>query len=437
MKIIDTKDKKTITKQLDQLVNEQIAKPKQAALQDFIERVLSSAYTQEFEGRRVSDVFGYFVSMWKVVSKRTTEATVVTIENPGLEVDGWQSPHTVITVAMKNIPFLVDSLRIALADKSLRVQGIQHTILYCERDKDGTLKKLLKRSDKNADQLSEALLCIEVDRITSEEQISQLKAHIDDVLDEVSSAVDDFKPMLERVDAIREGWAKNGHAIASKEELAEASEFMHWLGSNSFTFLGYVEYELKGSGSNRAMVRDEKTALGVLKRAYKGDEKVVLKDVPARTRDHILEPSVFLFAKSSRRSRVHRPAYADYIVVKKFNAKGEVIGECRFFGLYTARVFSDDLNKVPLLREKVAKARELSGYDIRDHSGKEYEQLMNAFPRDELFQVSAERLHEAINSALYAQERRKVSIYLEKMLSVALSAPYCTCLEISLIQTFA
>lgn len=414
MKIIDTKDKNIIKKQLDQLVNEQIAKPKQAALRDFIDHVLSTAYVQEFEGRRVSDVFGYFVSMWKVVSQRSPNATIVIIENPGLEVDGWQSPHTVITVVMRNIPFIVDSLRIALADHGLRVQGIQHTILYCDRDKDGSLKKLLQRSSKNADQLSEALLCIEVDHISSNDQISQLEAHISDVFDEVNGAVNDFKPMLDRVESIREGWSKNGHPVASKEELKEASEFMHWLGSNSFTFLGYVEYELKGSGSNRVMVRDGKTALGVLRTAYTGDEEIILKDVPAHTRDHILEPSVFLFAKSSRRSRVHRPAYADYIVVKKFDSKGAVIGVCRFVGLYTARVFSDDLNKVPLLREKVAKAREISGYDIRDHSGKEYEQLMSAFPRDELFQVSAERLHEAINSALYAQERRKVSIYLRE-----------------------
>ena len=411
MKLIESKDKRAILKQLETLAKEQISKSKQEDITGFIHRFIDSAYTEEFVGRRVNDVFGYLVSLWKFLEDPLTVKTKISISNPGLEVDGWQSPHTVITVLMRNMPFIVDSLRIALTEMNLRVQGIQHAILCSQRDETGNLVRLV---DEAGGCSEEALIRIEIDRITKSDQIAALQARLEGILAEVSDAVDDYEPMLARVAAITDSWKEKGHIHTTKEELAEACEFMDWLASNSFTFLGYVEYVVEGEGAERALVRQDATALGVLKDAYKSDPRVVLKDVPKHTREHILKKEVFLFAKSSRRSRVHRPAYADYIVVKKFDEKGEFVGERRFLGLYTARVFNDDLNKVPLLRQKVAQARELSGYDRRDHSGKEFEQLMSAFPRDELFQVSAERLFEAISSALYAQERRKVSIYLRE-----------------------
>ncbi|KZZ72860.1 NAD-glutamate dehydrogenase [Oleiphilus sp. HI0130] len=414
MKLIETKDKRAIVKQLDTLVKEQINKSKQEAVRGFLTRFIDSAYTEEFVGRRVNDVFGYLISLWKFVEQPLTAKTKVSIDNPGLEVDGWQSPHTVITVLMDNVPFIVDSLRIALTDMNLRVQGIQNVILSSERDGNGKLKALEPGSKRSESCREEALIRIEIDRITKQDQIRSLCDKLDGVLSEVFSAVDDYPLMLDRVGAITKSWADKGHSHASKEDLEEASAFMDWLASNSFTFLGYVEYDIEGAGADRVLVRQDKTALGILKDAYKSDAKVVLKDVPRHTREHILEKEIFLFAKSSRRSRVHRPAYADYVVVKKFDDKGDVVGERRFLGLYTARVFNDDLNNVPLLRQKVVQARDLSGYDLRDHAGKEFEQLMSAFPRDELFQVSAERLYGAINSALYAQERRKVSIYLRE-----------------------
>jgi glutamate dehydrogenase len=414
MKLLDTHDAISALAQLSAAVSEQISAKEQAIVKTFISQFLQSAYIQEFEGRRVSDVLGYFMDLWKTVQAYKPYDLFIDIENPTLEENGWQSSHTVITVMVKNMPFVVDSVRIAVAERNLRIKGIQHTIMFPERDAKGGVTQLLTRDVKNADQIAEGLLCVEVDRITDASEIEALKADLAAVLREVQAAVDDYHPMLQKVEDIRSEWKQNGHPIASKAELQEASEFLKWLAENSFTFLGFVEYEMEGKGAKQQLVRKDESSLGVLREAYAGDDTVLLKDVPKRTREHILKPDVFLFAKSSRRSRVHRPAYADYVVVKRFNDKGEVIGECRFMGLYTARVFNEKLDDVPLLRQKVAMARELSGYDMRDHSGKEYDQLLSVFPRDELFQLSPERLHHAINSALHAQERRKVSLYIRE-----------------------
>ena len=46
-------------------------------------------------------------------------------------------------------------------------------------------------------------------------------------------------------------------------------------------------------------------------------------------RAFINEPSPIMVAKASFVSRVHRPNYADYIGVKRYDERGEVIGETR------------------------------------------------------------------------------------------------------------
>ena len=47
------------------------------------------------------------------------------------------------------------------------------------------------------------------------------------------------------------------------------------------------------------------------------------------------------------------PPIPDYIAVKKFDDQGKVIGERRFLGLYTSRVYNERPDEIPLLRRKV------------------------------------------------------------------------------------
>ena len=57
------------------------------------------------------------------------------------------------------------------------------------------------------------------------------------------------------------------------------------------------------------------------------------------------------------------PGYTDYIGVKRYNDRGEVIGEHRFIGLFTSTAYSARVSETPLLRGKVeaiAAARRLA-----------------------------------------------------------------------------
>ena len=97
-------------------------------------------------------------------------------------------------------------------------------------------------------------------------------------------------------------------------------------------------------------------------------------------------------AKANVRSRVHRRAYMDYIGVKRFGPDGRPSGETRFVGLFTAEAYDKTANEVPLLRRKVANALIRAGKQAGSHSEKRLKNILENYPRDELFQIEESEL---------------------------------------------
>src|SRR5690606_28266284 len=103
-----------------------------------------------------------------------------------------------------------------------------------------------------------------------------------------------------------------------------------------------------------------------------------------------------------------------YVVVKFFNKDGEVTGGIRFMGLYTSIVYIETPNNIPLVREKLNDVRKMADFNPASHSGKELNRILEVYPRDELFQSTAEQLHRTALSILNIQERRQTRVYLRK-----------------------
>ena len=124
----------------------------------------------------------------------------------------------------------------------------------------------------------------------------------------------------------------------TNDEIKESSEFLSWLVDNHFTFLGYEEYKLKRPKSGPLIELQKGSLLGISKYKSGLKARATLKSLPKGTGDLILKKTICSFAKSATRSKVHRPAYYDYVIVKEFDEKGNVSVEHRFVGLYTSSV---------------------------------------------------------------------------------------------------
>src|SRR5262249_9156303 len=135
-----------------------------------------------------------------------------------------------------------------------------------------------------------------------------------------------------------------------------------------------------------------------------------LEALPAEMRHFLLVPQLVEITKSNRRSPVHRPVPMDYIGLKRLDAKGKVIGEARFLGLFTSNVYYQSTEHIPLVRQKVMRVLKRSDFAHASHDGKALKSIMEFLPRDELFQMSDDDLFEASLGILALESKPRVRI---------------------------
>lgn len=367
----------------------------------------------ELMERRFNDIYGSVLSAWEFIQPGPGEGHRISVFNPDLEEDGWQSSHTLLFVLHANIPFLIDSLRMAINQREINIHSIYYTVLRPQR-RNGRIEALPQRRQKPLDPDEEAVMVMEIDRHGNGPELDALQEDLSQVLGEVRTAVYDFPQMRERALEIRDELSQAPGKL-NEDQVAEAQAFIEWLTSDRFTFLGYDEYDFVPKKKDVEVRQVKGSELGILKLQNERKPSVKLSVLPSQTREAMTcNDQLFIFAKSAQRSRVHRPAYPDYIAIKKFNDQGEVIGERRFLGLYTARVYHERPDEIPLLRAKVDAVLERSGFPRDDYAGKELDQILTVYPRDELFQMEVDPLVEVATEILYIQERRRIRLFMRE-----------------------
>ncbi|HEX4907967.1 MAG TPA: NAD-glutamate dehydrogenase, partial [Actinomycetes bacterium] len=154
------------------------------------------------------------------------------------------------------------------------------------------------------------------------------------------------------------------------------------------------------------------TGLGILRQDQGKPTSGSFAKLPPEARRLAREPHVLILTKANSHSTVHRPSYLDYIGVKRFDERGEVIGERRFLGLYTSAAYNRNPRDIPVLRRKVAKVLERVGSPRYSHDWKSLLNILETFPRDELFQISDDQLFETAMGILRLEERRRVRLFM-------------------------
>ena len=141
---------------------------------------------------------------------------------------------------------------------------------------------------------------------------------------------------------------------------------------------------------------------------------VSFAQLPPEVRRLAREKSLLSLTKANSRATVHRPAYLDYVGVKRFDDSGEVSGERRFLGLYTHTAYSASPWEIPVLRRKAQRVVERSGLLQGSHDHKALVEILENYPRDELFQISEDELLETALGILHLGERRRVRLFVRR-----------------------
>ena len=122
------------------------------------------------------------------------------------------------------------------------------------------------------------------------------------------------------------------------------------------------------------------------------------------------EPKLLIVTKATVRSRVHRRVHLDYIGVKRFDRAGKLVGEHRFCGLFTSTAYTRPARTIPYLRRKADSIIRRAGFDPSSHSGKALVNVLETYPRDELFQIDEDTLYQFALAILQLDERPRVRV---------------------------
>lgn len=427
------------------IIDKKFPQTQSNALKNFVQHFYHSIAPEDLlERGDVSNLYGAAVDYWRFVEKYTPKQTKVRVYNPQFEHDGWQTTHTIVSILIKDMPFLVDSIRMALNHHSLTVHLTIHPTLKTHRDESGQLIELLPHDSDN--QLSQAerenghyesLIHLEVDRQSEAAVLEDIADELEKVLDDVRMAVDDWQLMRQKMAEVLQHLETNPPPIDS-DEINEVGEFLHWTQTNHFTFLGYREYELLCDSDTLELCRVPGTGLGILRdrdpltpngQPLSNEGKVIIDEnqtepqlatgeistsfakLPSPLRQLACEPHLLLLNKTSALSTIHRPAHMDYIGIKRINKDGIVTGEWRFLGLYTSAAYRQRTMDTPLIRRKVNYVVEQAGYWRNSHKNQALLYILETYPRDELFQIDLETLRETALGILQLQERQRIRLF--------------------------
>jgi glutamate dehydrogenase len=347
-----------------------LGKAERAVFSEALRQFYANVSPDEVVDTETEQLYGAALALWKFGAKRQPGTPRLRLYNPRMSEHGWESPHSVLEVINDDMPFLVDSLTAFLTERGIGIHTLLHPILTVGRDAKGKRTGLLEPGAKGA--LRESVIQAQVDQIGDDATLTTLEAELRQVLADVRVAVKDWKPILDKLTEVTAALRKEAPKKAA-DVTAEVAEFLEWLAENHFTFLGYREYRIGGGGKLGSGVV-EGSGLGLMR----DPDYTILRDADGNFAHwspemdaSVKDSSPLLIIKANRRSTVHRPTHLDRIGVKRYNAKGQVIGEHAFIGHFTAAAYNRSPRAIPLLRQKVERIIARAGFAPASHDGKQ------------------------------------------------------------------
>ena len=375
---------------------------------------------EDLTSRSSEDLYGAVASHYGLASHRPQGTARVRVFTPTTADDGWSADgRSVVEVVVDDMPFLVDSLTMELSRELHDVHLVVHPLLDVTRDITGALQQVRPVAegagpDEDVDEKGttrrESWMHVEMDRLTEGEDVAAIEAAIQRVLRDVREAVEDWPKMHAQIaDIVHELTTEPPEGV-DVDEVHRARDLLQWLAEEHFTFLGYREYSLERRDGGECLRAVPGTGLGILRA---DPDMAHAGQLPAAAAAKAREKTVLVLTKANSRSTVHRPAYLDYVGVKKFE-DGEVVGERRFLGLYSSAAYTESLTRIPLLRDRAELVLKRIGFAPDSHDGKALMDTLETYPRDELFHTTVDELAPMAEQAMHARERRQLKLFIRR-----------------------
>ncbi len=195
---------------------------------DFAAQLLGRAAAEDLIRYEAAELADIAASTWQFLAERKPRTAKIRVATAPPEDGPRLKNVSIIELVNDDMPFLVDSVMGALTERGLDTHLLVHPVLTVERNPAGALIGLSTGADHSPAALRESVIQIHVDRIDDEATKSALIAALADVLADVRHAVEDWRPMVDRVASIIDALKADPPALP-EDEVAEGIQFLEWL----------------------------------------------------------------------------------------------------------------------------------------------------------------------------------------------------------------
>lgn len=424
MSLVITSNKAAFLQQLSTTLSAKFITEEAKNLQAYSELFFEQYPINELSRCDINDVVGMLKESFDFLTPFKQKRAKVRVFNPKLDEHGWTSKNTVVMLHYNNVPFVIDSVRMALTEKGLSIKSIKNLMLGTRRDRQGDLLSFCSLDDEGKSQEDdlnrELLVYVEVNRHRKSQDLNAIATAIRKTIADVNVVNTHYLNIL---DSLQNLCNEVYHAdkYHSREEMEETKQFIAWLMAKNFTFLGYAYYQADGSKrvtskSAKSTKVDLRKSYGLLSKAEDIDNYFVCDTKGGDSSMCDPKGPLLTFSKSPTRSTIHRRAYPDHIAIKAYDDHGRFVGVHHIVGLYTSQVYRASVKKIPMIRQKVEKIYQQVNLNPRSYNGKVLRQVLETFPRDELFQSSVDELEKTLLGVTQINERNIVRLFMRKSL---------------------
>ena len=384
---------------------------KNVALDRFTELFFSRSDDTEFDGYGEESLAAMVLSAWPFIASRKDDSHKIKVENPQ-SLDTGHGAITIVEILNDDMPFLVDSIMGEIQERGLTVHFVAHPVFTIRRDKNSIVELTGAKEDGSGDSSRESYIQIHLENIDRPSERDALKEALTSTLISVRTVVEDWLPMKERLNRAIAAYTASPPPVPVSD-LAESIQFLKWLQDNNFTLLGMRAFAFVGGEKQGRLEPVPNSGLGILRDpdVYVLRARDELVHMTPEIRQFFLEPAPLIATKANVRSVVHRRVHMDYIGIKIYSDTGEISGELRIVGLFTSTAYTRTTRRIPFLRHKVDLVFERSGYLPSSHSGKALSNILENFPRDELFQIGVDDLYETVRGILALELRPRTRVF--------------------------
>ncbi|MBA4026257.1 MAG: NAD-glutamate dehydrogenase [Gordonia sp.] len=306
-----------------------------------------------------------------------------------------------LVLVADDMPLLVESVVAVLEAAGLTVVRIDHPIMDVRRGADGVLLEVGEQQQAEAPQFSaESWIHVEATPTISAVDVDGISRELDIVVGRIADVHRDRTAMLSVItDLAGVFTAYTGETAPDGLDPVVAGDYgrmLSWLAEYHFAPYGYVYCAGSAAGDTTP---DPDSGLGVWRSGAVAHRATGVADAVSVRQLYLP-------------TRIQRSNFPSLIGVADYDGAGKRVGEHVFVGTFTPTALHENILEIPVLDAKVAAILAAADVQPDSYTGMAMLELLQTFPRSELFSVDADEMAKTLTEVLEAVPNRQVRVFL-------------------------